>query len=323
MSDLPEGSRQYSTYWLSFHASYRCRHSGACCSSGWDIPIEKTRVGPVVDAIDQRRIVAPVHWLKPVKGAPDEIAGMLAVDGNGRCVFRGERCAIHAALGHAALPAACQHFPRVVLIDPRGVFVTLSHYCPTAAALLLEGNTVTTIVEGAPALPDEAMPEGLDARDALPPLRSPRMLMDFGAYAVWERDIVHALTSGGDPAAVVTDAMTRELPLSDLELFDLARSTVPAPYQWPDAAGVRREFDSKSAAAVGRYLAAHAFACWMAYQGNGLLSIVTYLRMVLAVLRVEAARREPLVEGFRQSDLLLRHLVDREMLAARISALSA
>jgi hypothetical protein len=203
------------------------------------------------------------------------------------------------------------------------VFVTLSHYCPTAAALLLTGESVATVVQGVPALPDDAMPEGLDARDALPPLHSPRRLMDLDAYTLWERDLVHRLTIGGDPATVVTDAMARELPFSDLELFDLARGAVPAPYEWPPARVASRELESRSAAAVGRYLAAHAFACWMAYQGNGLLSIVTYLRVVLAVLRVEAARRESLIAAFRQSDLLLRHLIDRELLAARISALSA
>ena len=43
------------------------------------------------------------------------------------CAFfepgRGRLCAIHRQFGHDALPSACQHFPRVVVIDPRGVFV--------------------------------------------------------------------------------------------------------------------------------------------------------------------------------------------------------
>jgi len=25
---------------LGFHASYRCRHAGVCCTSGWAIPVE-------------------------------------------------------------------------------------------------------------------------------------------------------------------------------------------------------------------------------------------------------------------------------------------
>jgi hypothetical protein len=323
MSALPEGSRQYSTYWLSFHAPYRCRHSGACCSSGWDIPIEKTRVAPVARAIDDGRIVAPVRWLRSAEGAPEDVGGVLATDGNGRCVFRSDRCAIHAALGHSALPAACQHFPRVVLINPRGMFVTLSHYCPTAAALLIADEGPATIVEGARALPGDAMPEGLDARDALPPLRSPRMLMDYDGYSAWERELVYALTTTGDPGKVVTDAMGRALSRSDIDLFDVARLSVPAPYVWPAAGIACGDLATASARPVGRFLAAHAFACWMAYQGNGLRSIAMYLRLVLAVLRVEAARHDSLLDAIRQSDLLLRHLVDRDMLAARISALSA
>jgi Fe-S-cluster containining protein len=78
------------------------------------------------------------------EGAPPLLARV-----NGRCVFLDDpenagdaptpepgRCRIHAALGHEALPLACRQFPRVTVEDPRGVSVTLSHYCPTAAGLL-------------------------------------------------------------------------------------------------------------------------------------------------------------------------------------------
>ena len=27
-------------YALSIHADYRCQHSGVCCSSNWDVPVE-------------------------------------------------------------------------------------------------------------------------------------------------------------------------------------------------------------------------------------------------------------------------------------------
>ena len=27
-------------YALSIHADYRCQHSGVCCSSDWDVPVE-------------------------------------------------------------------------------------------------------------------------------------------------------------------------------------------------------------------------------------------------------------------------------------------
>lgn len=326
-------------YWLSFHAPYQCRHSGACCSSGWDIPIETSRVPAISQAIAARQIVAPATWLKRVDGAPVDVAGVLMVGERGRCVFHGDGCAIHSALGPAALPAACQHFPRVVLIDARGVFVTLSHYCPTAAAMLIENDRPVSIVEGPPALPDGALPEGLDARDALPPLHSPRMLMDLESYGAWERDTVLALAHSDAPGAVVDDLLGG-VTMNDRELFEVARASVPAPYSWPappalsergSAAlfeGSERRVEGPalsergdSARVEGPFLAAHAFACWMAYEGNGLVSIAIYLRLVLAVLRTELARQPSVVDAIRQSDLLLRHLIDREALAARICGL--
>ena len=303
--------------WLSFHASYACRHSGACCSSGWDIAVEKSRVPAIAHAIDNGRIAAPAKWFSSVDHAPEEVAGVLAVGPNGHCVFHENGCAVHRALGASAIPSACQHFPRVVLIDPRGVFVTLSHYCPTAALLLVNADRAVSIVEGLPALPGDAMPEGLDAREAFPPLRSPRMLMDWGGYSAWEREAVHALTTSDNADEVLDWLAGPALAMSDEELFESARASVPAPYAWPAYMTPRRQADLP-AAVVGRYLAAHAFACWMAYHGNGLASIAVYLRLALAVLRTEVARRNALIDGIRQSDLLLRHLVDRDALAAWI-----
>src|SRR6185312_11317183 len=35
------------TWCLSFHAGYRCRHSGACCTAGWAIPFDPTEAARV------------------------------------------------------------------------------------------------------------------------------------------------------------------------------------------------------------------------------------------------------------------------------------
>src|SRR5205085_2886134 len=86
---------------------------------------------------------------------------------NGHCAFfeRGaRRCRVHTALGHDALPLACRQFPRVVVRDPRGVSVTLSHYCPTAAAML-NTDAPIAIADNAPGFPAGAEYDGLDARD--------------------------------------------------------------------------------------------------------------------------------------------------------------
>ena len=50
------------------------------------------------------------------------------------------QCAIHRVLGHDALPSACRHFPRAAVTDDLGTFVTLSHFCPTAASMLFRDD---------------------------------------------------------------------------------------------------------------------------------------------------------------------------------------
>ena len=80
---------------------------------------------------------------------------------------------------------------------------------------------------------------------------------------------------------------------------------------------------------IRRWLAAKAFASWLALQGEGLRTAVLGLRVALGVLRAEAARgcaeaRRPLdsdllKEAFRRADLLLVHLADPEALARRLS----
>ncbi len=94
-------------------------------------------------------------------------------------------CAIHRVLGPEALPTACRHFPRVCLLDARGTSITLSHFCPTAASLLFEEGPIA-VVDDAPRFPADPTWEGLDARDTLPPLLAPGMLLDLEDYAAWE-----------------------------------------------------------------------------------------------------------------------------------------
>jgi lysine-N-methylase len=156
-------------FWLNVHVPYACRDSGMCCTAGWPIPVERARVPAIDAAIAQKVIPLRVQpWLSPAADAPDDVGGVLALRDNGHCVFfeaGRSGCAIHEVK-----PAACVHFPYVCLIDPRGVRVTLSHYCPTAASLLFEHDDDIAIVEGPSPVPDGHVLEGLDARDALPPV---------------------------------------------------------------------------------------------------------------------------------------------------------
>src|SRR6187399_1245491 len=151
---------------LSFHAGYQCRGEGVCCTSGWPIPIEDDRAARVASALAEGRLTAARPFARLHEG---EL--MLAVV-NDACVFyragRDLGCGIQRALGHEALPLACRQFPRVSVRDPRGQSVTLSHYCPTAAAMLGR-NGPATIVDSPAGFPADAEYVGLDASAGLPP----------------------------------------------------------------------------------------------------------------------------------------------------------
>src|SRR5215471_5593874 len=152
---------------LNIHAPYRCRHAGACCRSAWVIPFEDGTIA--------------------------------ARDAHGACTFLDGPtglCSIHRDGGVQALPVTCRMFPRVVLQDRRGTFISLSHFCPTAASLLFEATGEVSIVDAPPALAGIGELDGLDAREEWPPLLRPGVLMDLESYGAWERRAVTALTSG-------------------------------------------------------------------------------------------------------------------------------
>lgn len=305
------------TYWLNFHLDYACRHSGVCCSSGWPIPVERNRVIPI-------RTLAGCgddSWLVPQAEAPAEVAGTLALQSSGPCVFHGATgCGVYASR-----PASCSHFPYVCLIDQRGVHVTLSHYCPTAAAVLFEDHGPIAIVEGPSPVPGLEMPEGLDAREALPPLEAPNRLMTFDALSAWERDLV-------------TRPWTRPSQFDRLALFEHTRASVPLLLSWPDSpADLDDSYRTWVAPAIGRfapvidrYLAAKAFASWALYDEDGTAAVVRLVAMARAVLEVESARAcaragaaldaTLLTDAIRQSDLLLVHYADRDRLHRRPQA---
>ncbi len=201
------------TFWLSCHVHYACRHSGVCCTSGWPLPVEDAVVPAIDDAVARGRLAAidgRTAWRLESAEAPPGMAGTLRQSGGG-CVFHRPRagapahdgasheCAVHATLGHEALPATCQHFPRVALIDDRGVRVSLSHVCPTALDLLLSHEGPLTIVPGPPAVPGRELPEGLDARDALPPALNDRVLMDLDTLSTFEAHAVGLLAGPSAP----------------------------------------------------------------------------------------------------------------------------
>ena len=201
---------------LSLHAGYGCRHSGACCRSGWDIPAEPEIEERLDAALAAGRIDVRPPWSQPRPGLPHGARVVLRVTGEAACVFhqpgRPGPCAVHRALGPDALPSACRQFPRVATLSPLGVSVTLSHYCPTAAGLLFRDEAALGIVTDPPAFPPAWPYEGLDAREALPPFLRPGVLMSWPAHARLERHAVATLARSEltPEAALETLATTAE-----------------------------------------------------------------------------------------------------------------
>ena len=313
---------------LAFHSSWQCQHAGACCNAGWAIPVEGPAFERLLVRFGHRSDVDP----RFVTGGPlpEGAAAVLATRQNGACVFYGHRlCTIHSELGPTALPIACQQFPRIALHDSRGTFVTLSHFCPTAARLLLNSGRIQPIA--APASLASPQPlEGLDAVHALPPLLSPRVLTDLDGYDEWERQCLQILSNESLSAEqavdsieagtrrliewrpgrgsltcrvreVFTDAASSEsrwTRTDDERRFRMACAAVPrglAAARLPEHSGAEELVPGwwpEKAGAARRFVAAHLFGNWVAYHGRSLQTIVEALKISLSVLRVEAHRSE-------------------------------
>lgn len=369
---------------LSIHADYRCRSSGACCRSGWEIPVEVVAEERIHAGIGAGRLHPPFAWSRPAAGLPHGARVVLRVLPSGDCVFleHGEPrlCAVERQLGVSAMPPACRQFPRVATLTPHGVSLTLSHYCPTAAALLFRDDVALAVVADAPAFPASWPYEGLDARDALPPLLRPGVLATWETHFRLEEHAVELLgrqslslgqalavlgaeaealrawsvDSGpfDDFAARVIDGAAsapEQAPRFAEALADWERvaSLVPSRNPLPDSPrAALAAFGLERAAAivddacaglrrpVGHWLAAKAFASWLALQGDGLRTSVRGLRVAYGVLRAEAARAaaeagggpldaERLKQAIRRADLLLVHLADAEALARELSRCEA
>jgi len=323
---------------LSIHADYRCRHSGACCTADWDVPVEL----PIYRSLDDRlrngslRVASAAEPLSPFivePGLPDGAAAMLERTDRGDCVFFDRSthlCVVHRDAGEEALPATCRHFPRLAVADSRGTFITLSHYCPTAASMLFRDEVDLEVVEGPSAFPF-ADYDGLTVTpDDLPPLLSPSMLMDLEGYSAWERHMVRrccgdvlpesvVATLGSDAAQLRTWRPGSSPLVEAVQRLPGSFSVVSPHGSLVESVGLRDEVvaaipeDLRPTAdedgledayvslvlpmwrtfqrPINRYLAAKAFASWTAYQGRGLATIVRGLEAALALLRVEAARQ--------------------------------
>lgn len=337
---------------LSIHADYRCRHSGACCSADWDVPVELPVYRRLKEAVDRGRLQpqASARHLPPFIVEPDlpeDAAAMLERTEIGECVFleRGTKlCIVHRDLGEPALPATCRYFPRLAVRDDRGTFITLSHFCPTAASMLFRDDCPLAITSGPHAFPAGEYEGLVVTSDDLPPLLTPTMLMDGPGYSAWERHMVMQCAYGDRSPESVLATLRRDarqlgtwtpgrMTLADavrglpaqsehavapqtldhaMGSYEQVMHAVPDDLRPPpDDRGLDAAFAEfvrpvwpRFFVPLNRYVAAKAFASWTAYQGRGVASIVRGLDAALDVVRVESSRQCRTAKRRLDADLL-------------------
>lgn len=243
------------TFALSLHATWRCRSSLRCCTSSWPIPVEpvvRRRIergaahgGLVFDAAAAGALAA-ADWLVP-RGR----RRWLATAADGRCVFLEGRgtCGLQRGLGEAAQPVSCREFPRLAVIEERGVSLSLTHYCPSAAALLFDAATPLARVTDAAAFPPQRAYEGLDVRGVVAPWLRPGVWLDPEARDVFELQALARIDREASPEAALA----------------ALRAGVVAASRWrpadgPLAAHVERALGSADAAAAAGVMPAAALA---------------------------------------------------------------
>jgi hypothetical protein len=314
---------------LAGHAAYACRHSGACCTSGWPIPVEADLLPVIRGALAERRVhpTASPALVVPA-GLPPGVAAVLGRDRH-RCVFHDPAagCRLHAALGSTGKPASCRQFPWTAVHDPRGTFVSLSHYCPSALARLLEADPIRLVALDRLDLSIE----GIDVTAALPPALDATRLMDWNAVTAWTRQALAccARTTGAldlldelralerhaiawNAAAMSLSAwlatfeppprVPRSASRVDWSLDGRVRDAVPAGIETtPGSADTlgRRMADgalealeaalAPHAAIVGRYVAARLVVCWPLHLGRGLPTATRYVEALIVLLAAELA----------------------------------
>ena len=270
---------------LSFHAHYRCAHSGACCTAGWPIQVEH---GGMIALVPKTSDGACIHFGR---------------DGD-------RLCAIQRDHGAGRMPTACRNFPRVTLRDSRGIFITLSHFCPTAARLLLTTGDIA-IVDAPPSISLNGRSEGLDAREVMPPLLRSGMLLDLDGYTAWEQLAIEVFNDwrySARQAAEIISAATLDasewcpgvesLSSRVAGAFEGARAACSV-----DDAVPQRAYEHPLKA----FLASHVFASWAAYQDGGLNAIVKAMRRAFDLVDREYRDDEAFIETIRSADLRLRH----------------
>lgn len=214
-------------------------------------------------------------------------------------------------------------FPRQVLHDARGTFISLSHFCPTALSMLFEDDRPVAIVDAPEALAGSGALDGLDARDVWPPVLRPGVMMDLDSFAAWERLAIELLTRSGIAPRVALASLTvatarieRWSPSDAASLENVVRDAFGLLAPPPTAALDPHE------PAVKRWLAARLFGSWVSYQGNALTTLVRYLHACYDVFTIELARDGNPREAIRRADHLIVHQSSSQQMAGLLNVSS-
>lgn len=278
---------------------------------------------------------------------------------SGACWFRDpdrHDCAIHREFGEDALASACRQFPRIVVLEPHQISVSLSHYCPTAAGLLFEDVPGFTLVDRPTAFRENWPFEGLDARTAYSPLLRPGVLLGFDGLRSLESEALTVFSvpgvqeglarfgsaierirgwtpaSGPVPELVITAFQESSLTTVRITEPEDPRSvlvrSIPPGSSIPDLPEFSPSKQALSAAvdlALRRYLAARLIAGWIVFQGEDLATVGAYLRLCLATVLLFEGARDPAeperarwLEAVRSADLWLLHYCDPERVAKNL-----
>jgi hypothetical protein len=287
------------------------------------------------------------------------VVAVVGTTSAGACVFfdadNGRLCRVHRELGEPLLPSACRHFPRVSLRDARGLSITLSHFCPTAAGLLFAAVPLA-VVDAPDSISLAGTAEGLDATAALPPLLRRDMLADIAGYDAWERAALTLLDRGGDDAAAalaslravtlrirewspgseaLRDRVIRLMarvdyravpvdPAADAQRYARVLASVPPDLTAPPVDTSDRTHVGTAAgvlryfdAPVRRYLVAKLFGNWWPYLGLDLLGVVEALEVHASVLRIHLGHH--LHHTGHPQQALLNAIRDTDLLMVHLS----
>jgi hypothetical protein len=151
--------------------------------------------------------------------------------------------------------------------------------------------------------------------------------MDLVSYSLWESHLVDWLGGPRNPDGEWAPAEVLSMLVVQAQTLAVWRpghgTLANAIGDLARQAPARIDADARwhaAAVPINRFLAAHAFASWTAYQADGVVAQVNRLQHVLDVLRIEADRvccrdgggltDARLLEAVRHTDLRLRHVVD-------------